>query len=149
MLVSEECHYSSYKFAAFVGIGEENVWPVQTDDVGQIVPEKLEEAIRTVLLEGAVPLMVVATLGDLVWMAKKLLQVGWFQVQQCGVLLILFVKSPPFARSMKSGFMWMLLGAEGSYFRKNTGSFSLVIDYLSNFNSMLKDVHSNLFLCGG
>ncbi|KAH1001029.1 hypothetical protein HUJ04_013291 [Dendroctonus ponderosae] len=66
VLASEECHYSTYKFAAFLGMGEDNVWPLKTDDVGQIVPEKVEEAIQAVLLEGAVPLMVVATLGTTV-----------------------------------------------------------------------------------
>lgn len=63
IMTSEECHYSIYKFAAFLGIGEENVHALNTNDVGQIVPENLESKIVEVIQSGAIPLMVVATLG--------------------------------------------------------------------------------------
>ncbi|CAG9765573.1 unnamed protein product [Ceutorhynchus assimilis] len=66
IMTSEECHYSTFKFAAFLGFGEENVYSLKTNEVGQINPEQLEQSILDVLKEGSIPLMVVATLGTTV-----------------------------------------------------------------------------------
>ncbi|XP_066152280.1 cysteine sulfinic acid decarboxylase-like [Euwallacea fornicatus] len=66
ILTSEECHYSIYKFAAFLGIGEDSVHPLKTDNVGQIVPHDLENQIIEIIARGLVPFMVVATLGTTV-----------------------------------------------------------------------------------
>ncbi|CAH1992015.1 unnamed protein product [Acanthoscelides obtectus] len=66
LFASEECHYSIHKFAAFLGIGEENVIGVKTDDVGQIIPENLERRIQEKFDDGSAPFMVVATLGTTV-----------------------------------------------------------------------------------
>ncbi|CAG9863233.1 unnamed protein product [Phyllotreta striolata] len=66
VLASEECHYSIYKFAAFLGIGENNVCRVLTDDIGRIVPSDMEKKIAENIEQGAVPIMAVATLGTTV-----------------------------------------------------------------------------------
>ncbi|XP_050297083.1 cysteine sulfinic acid decarboxylase-like [Anthonomus grandis grandis] len=66
IITSEECHYSIYKFAAFLGIGEDNVVPLKTNDVGEIVPEDLERIVLDFIGDGVVVLMVVATLGTTV-----------------------------------------------------------------------------------
>ncbi|CAH0550870.1 unnamed protein product [Brassicogethes aeneus] len=66
MFTSEECHYSIYKFASFVGIGEENVIPAAVDDKGQIISSDLEMKIKQQKDNGAVPFLVVATLGTTV-----------------------------------------------------------------------------------
>lgn len=63
IFTSEECHYSIYKFAAFIGIGDENVIQIQTDNLGQIMPKDLEKKIQEQLLNGCVPFAVIATLG--------------------------------------------------------------------------------------
>lgn len=63
IFASEECHYSTYKFAAFLGIGEQNVVGIKTDDVGQMISCELNDEIENQLEEGAVPIMVIATLG--------------------------------------------------------------------------------------
>jgi glutamate/tyrosine decarboxylase-like PLP-dependent enzyme len=65
LFTSEECHYSIHKFASFIGIGEDNVILISTDNIGQIVPEDLEEKIKKEIAEGTVPLAVIATLGKL------------------------------------------------------------------------------------
>lgn len=65
IFASEECHYSSYKFAAFLGIGEHNVIGIRTDEIGQMIPNELTNSIQTQIEEGAVPIMVIATLGML------------------------------------------------------------------------------------
>ncbi|KAJ8935784.1 hypothetical protein NQ314_012634 [Rhamnusium bicolor] len=53
IFTSEECHYSVHKFASFLGIGEDNVICVDTDDVGQIITKDLEEKINEQIKEGA------------------------------------------------------------------------------------------------
>nr|CAI5833275.1 unnamed protein product [Callosobruchus analis] len=66
LFASEECHYSIHKFAAFLGLGEQNVVSVKTDKVGQIIPESLEDKIQQKINDGSIPFMVVATLGTTV-----------------------------------------------------------------------------------
>lgn len=63
VFVSEECHYSNFKFAAFLGIGEQHVIGIKTDELGQINSIELNENIEKQIEEGAVPIMVIATLG--------------------------------------------------------------------------------------
>lgn len=63
IFVSKECHYSNYKFAAFLGIGEQNVIEISTDEIGQMIPNELNQKIEEQIEEGAVTIMVVATLG--------------------------------------------------------------------------------------
>lgn len=62
---SGECHYSIFKFAVLLGIGEANVVSVKTNEVGEMDPLDLENNIADTLINGGVPLMVVATLGKL------------------------------------------------------------------------------------
>lgn len=63
IFASEECHYSIHKYAAFLGIGENNVVTIQTDDVGAMVTTDLERKVQEAIDEGAVPIAVVATFG--------------------------------------------------------------------------------------
>lgn len=63
LFTSEEAHYSTQKFASFIGIGEDNVVLVETDDLGRMRPAQLEEDILEQLDLGARPFAVVATLG--------------------------------------------------------------------------------------
>lgn len=66
IFTSEECHYSIHKFAALLGIGEENVISIKTNEVGEIIPKCLEGTIINTIQDGAIPLMVIATLGTTV-----------------------------------------------------------------------------------
>ncbi|XP_030765151.1 glutamate decarboxylase 1-like isoform X2 [Sitophilus oryzae] len=66
MFTSEECHYSIFKFASFLGLGEEAVIKLKTDEVGKIVPDDLEQNIIKYKDKNVVPLMVVATMGTTV-----------------------------------------------------------------------------------
>ncbi|XP_018570715.1 cysteine sulfinic acid decarboxylase-like [Anoplophora glabripennis] len=66
IFASEECHYSLHKYASFLGIGEDNVFSVRTNDVGEMIVEDLETKIEQQIEEGAVPLVVVATFGTTV-----------------------------------------------------------------------------------
>jgi len=63
---SDESHYSVAKGANWLGIGLDNVVYVETDDLGGMIPERLQEAIQKTLDEGKVPLMVNATVGSTV-----------------------------------------------------------------------------------
>ncbi|XP_060241088.1 acidic amino acid decarboxylase GADL1 isoform X2 [Meriones unguiculatus] len=42
---SAECHYSMKKAASFLGIGAQNVYLVETDERGKMIPEELEKGI--------------------------------------------------------------------------------------------------------
>ncbi|XP_072389098.1 cysteine sulfinic acid decarboxylase-like [Diabrotica undecimpunctata] len=66
IFASEECHYSIYKFAAFLGIGEESVCRIATDEIGRILPSDLEAKINQAVLEDKAPIMTIATLGTTV-----------------------------------------------------------------------------------
>ncbi|KAL3288260.1 hypothetical protein HHI36_002709, partial [Cryptolaemus montrouzieri] len=66
LFTSEECHYSISKFSSFLGIGDDNVIPVETDDIGQMKISSLEKRIEEILQEGSVPFAVIATLGTTV-----------------------------------------------------------------------------------
>ncbi|KAF5282582.1 hypothetical protein FQA39_LY04989 [Lamprigera yunnana] len=66
LFISEEAHYSTQKFASFIGIGEDNVILVQTDDFGRMDSIHLKSCVQEQLNQGAVPFAVVATLGTTV-----------------------------------------------------------------------------------
>ncbi|XP_056645425.1 cysteine sulfinic acid decarboxylase-like [Diorhabda sublineata] len=66
IFASEECHYSIFKFAAFLGIGEENVCRIMTDDIGRVICSDLELKIEQTVKEGNIPILVIATLGTTV-----------------------------------------------------------------------------------
>ncbi|KAK9892155.1 hypothetical protein WA026_018358 [Henosepilachna vigintioctopunctata] len=66
VFTSEECHYSISKFSSFVGIGDENVELIETDNIGQMKIENLLKKIEETIQEGNIPLVVVATLGTTV-----------------------------------------------------------------------------------
>ncbi|KAF5280914.1 hypothetical protein FQR65_LT03063 [Abscondita terminalis] len=66
LFISEEAHYSTQKFASFIGIGEDNVILVETDELGKMNFRHLEDCIQMQLSRGGVPYAVVATLGTTV-----------------------------------------------------------------------------------
>lgn len=63
LFTSEEAHYSTLKFAAFLGIGEENVVLINTDDVGCMIPDRLEAAVLMQRELRTIPFLVIATVG--------------------------------------------------------------------------------------
>lgn len=63
LFTSEECHYSIHKFAGFIGIGEDNVINIKTNDIGQMLRNDLEKKIQEQIKLGNAPFAVVATLG--------------------------------------------------------------------------------------
>ncbi|XP_060036462.1 acidic amino acid decarboxylase GADL1 isoform X1 [Erinaceus europaeus] len=66
LFTSAECHYSMKKAASFLGIGTENVYFVETDGRGKMIPEELDKRIWQAKQEGAVPFLVCATSGTTV-----------------------------------------------------------------------------------
>ncbi|KAL6068056.1 hypothetical protein STEG23_032716 [Scotinomys teguina] len=66
LFASTECHYSMKKAASFLGIGTQNVYFVETDGRGKMIPEELEKRIWQAREEGAVPFLVCATSGTTV-----------------------------------------------------------------------------------
>ncbi|KAI2565909.1 CSAD isoform 13, partial [Pan troglodytes] len=64
--VSQKCHYSIQKGAAFLGLGTDSVRVVKADERGKMVPEDLERQIGMAEAEGAVPFLVSATSGTTV-----------------------------------------------------------------------------------
>lgn len=66
LFTSEDAHYSVQKLAAFMGIGADNVYKIQTDGRGKLRAEHLEAEIRRAVDEGARPFMVSATAGTTV-----------------------------------------------------------------------------------
>ncbi|XP_044746900.1 cysteine sulfinic acid decarboxylase-like [Coccinella septempunctata] len=66
IFTSEECHYSISKFSSFLGIGDENVVPIDTDEIGQMRVSSLMKRIEEVEEQGCVPFAVIATLGTTV-----------------------------------------------------------------------------------
>ncbi|EDL76959.1 rCG25241, isoform CRA_b [Rattus norvegicus] len=66
LFTSAECHYSMKKAASFLGIGTQNVYFVETDGRGKMIPEELEKQIWQGKQEGAVPFLVCATSGTTV-----------------------------------------------------------------------------------
>lgn len=52
--------------AAFMGLGADNVYKIETDTRGKMRPEHLREQIERSLAEGALPFLVSATAGTTV-----------------------------------------------------------------------------------
>lgn len=63
---SDQGHYSITKAAQLLWIGKDNVIVIETNEIGQMIPEKLEIALLTSKDQWAVPLMINATSGTTV-----------------------------------------------------------------------------------
>lgn len=66
LFVSDAGHYAATKSAALLGLGTDAVVKVATDDAGAIVPQALEDAVRSARRAGDVPFAVIATAGTTV-----------------------------------------------------------------------------------
>lgn len=66
VFTSEESHYSIQKMSSLLGIGEDNVIEIKTDDIGRMIPDDLEKQITEQISQGHTPLAVVATMGTTV-----------------------------------------------------------------------------------
>ncbi|XP_065075265.1 acidic amino acid decarboxylase GADL1-like [Ochlerotatus camptorhynchus] len=67
IFTSEDSHYSVTKSANWLGLGEENVLKVKTDDTSRIEPAQLEAAIVDAIAGGSKPLVVSVTAGTTVF----------------------------------------------------------------------------------
>ncbi|KAG5837982.1 hypothetical protein ANANG_G00218940 [Anguilla anguilla] len=63
VFTSQEGHYSICKAASFQGIGLENVFLVNVDGRGRMIPDDLDRKIELARMQGAVPFLVSATSG--------------------------------------------------------------------------------------
>lgn len=59
LFASKDAHYSIFKMAAFMGIGSDNVYAINTDSRGKLSTGHLESEILRALKEGAKPFMVI------------------------------------------------------------------------------------------
>ncbi|XP_043823125.1 acidic amino acid decarboxylase GADL1 [Dromiciops gliroides] len=66
LFTSAESHYSMKKAASFLGIGTQNIYFVETDSRGKMIPEELEKQVQRARKEGAAPFLVSATSGTTV-----------------------------------------------------------------------------------
>uniref|UniRef100_A0A8C1X1Y8 Cysteine sulfinic acid decarboxylase n=1 Tax=Cyprinus carpio TaxID=7962 RepID=A0A8C1X1Y8_CYPCA len=66
IFTSQQSHYSMKKAAAFLGIGTDNIFIVQADESGSMIPEDLEAKIMQAKSKDAVPFFVNATAGTTV-----------------------------------------------------------------------------------
>jgi glutamate/tyrosine decarboxylase-like PLP-dependent enzyme len=66
IFVSDQSHYSFNKAANLMGLGLANVIRVSSDSAGRMLPEALDEAIRSSKAQGASPFFVGATAGTTV-----------------------------------------------------------------------------------
>ncbi|XP_077285121.1 cysteine sulfinic acid decarboxylase-like [Arctopsyche grandis] len=66
IFASNDAHYSLRKMAALLGLGENNVVLVPTDETGSMNTHRLKNSIEKVINEGSVPIAVVATSGTTV-----------------------------------------------------------------------------------
>lgn len=66
ILASRDAHTSIQKAAMVLGIGTDQVLPVETDEAGRMVPALLEDRIRALRAAGRAPFAVVATAGTTV-----------------------------------------------------------------------------------
>ena len=64
--VSDQAHYSFLTAANVLGIGARSVVRIESDSLGRMVPEKLEEAMNRSRLAGRTPFFVAATAGTTV-----------------------------------------------------------------------------------
>lgn len=66
MFTSEDSHYSAKKGASFLGIGMQNLITVETNDLGQMLVEDLEDKINEAHKNNLKPFLVNATCGTTV-----------------------------------------------------------------------------------
>lgn len=66
LFASEDAHYSVHKMAAFLGLGEESVISVPTDDIGRMDSNQLQQKIENAKTRCCVPFMIFATCGTTV-----------------------------------------------------------------------------------
>ncbi|QQR49514.1 aspartate aminotransferase family protein [bacterium] len=66
IFVSDQAHYSFKKAAHVLGLGEDNVVLVASDEYGRMCVDKLEAAIQQALDDGKIPFFVGATIGTTV-----------------------------------------------------------------------------------
>uniref|UniRef100_A0A0N5AXV4 Glutamate decarboxylase 1 n=1 Tax=Syphacia muris TaxID=451379 RepID=A0A0N5AXV4_9BILA len=64
---SEDSHYSIGSAAAVMGIGTDNVFNIETDAYGRMIPDALEKKIIQCKQEGYLPFFVAATAGTTVY----------------------------------------------------------------------------------
>jgi len=63
---SDQCHYSNKKNASLLGLGTDDLIPVNTDELGRMDVAHLQKLVDEVVSEGAVPFCVIATSGTTV-----------------------------------------------------------------------------------
>jgi sulfinoalanine decarboxylase len=61
--VSELAHYSFQKNSYALGIGSEHLYGIETNEKGEMIPEKLNQAIEASIAKGEQPFFVAATAG--------------------------------------------------------------------------------------
>lgn len=66
LYTSSEAHYSMVKSAVFLGLGSDNVVRVETDEIGRLKPDVLEQLIKADIEKGEEPTFVMATSGTTV-----------------------------------------------------------------------------------
>lgn len=66
LFASSEAHYSIAKGASFLGFGESNVVRVETDKIGMMKPDVLDQKIQECIQQGSIPAFVMATTGSTV-----------------------------------------------------------------------------------
>lgn len=66
LYTSQESHYSITKNAAFIGVGIDNVRKIETNSLGEMLPEALEKQIEKDLKNGFVPFFINVTAGTTV-----------------------------------------------------------------------------------
>ncbi|MBX9830999.1 aspartate aminotransferase family protein [Candidatus Babeliales bacterium] len=66
LFVSDQAHYSFQKAAHLLGLGENNVVSVATNEQGRMRVDALEDALQQTLNEGKIPFFVAATIGTTV-----------------------------------------------------------------------------------
>ncbi|WP_108867835.1 pyridoxal phosphate-dependent decarboxylase family protein [Aquimarina aquimarini] len=63
IFVSEKSHFSNQKNSSLMGLGEQAVVKIKTDERFRIIPESLEEAIIKEREQGNIPIAIIATAG--------------------------------------------------------------------------------------
>ncbi len=66
MFVSDSGHYAASKSAALLGLGTDAVIKVESDNLGAMIPEALDQAITASRTAGQVPFAIIATSGTTV-----------------------------------------------------------------------------------
>ncbi len=60
LMVPSESHYSLAKAAGVIGMGARSVYHIPTDEMGAIIPDKIQEVHQRILEEGQLPIALVA-----------------------------------------------------------------------------------------